>query len=88
MALEMGKTPLVMPNDREALELAMRCVGLVPPDRIKILRIKNTLCLTEVDVSEAYTQQIKNRQDLKIIKPPRNMSFDARGYFTEFFSES
>jgi uncharacterized protein (DUF362 family) len=86
MALEMGKTPLVMPNDKEALALAMRCIGFVPPDQIKIIRIKNTLCLSEVDVSEAYVPLIKEYSNLKIIRQAREISFDSDGYFSEFFS--
>ena len=87
MALEMGKTPLVMPNDQEALGLAMRCIGLVTPDHIKIIRIKNTLCLEEVDLSLAFLPEVEARPDLEIIRPPRPMAFDEQGYFTEFFNE-
>ena len=86
MALEMGKTPLVMPNDKEALSLAMRCIGFVPLDQIKIIRIKNTLCLSEVDLSQAYTPLIDDRSNLKIIRQARDMLFDTNGYLTEFFS--
>jgi hypothetical protein len=87
MALEMGKTPLIMPNDQEALALAMRCVGFVPPDQIKIIRLKNTLCLTEIDLSEAFTAQIKDHSKLKIIRPAEEMCFDEHGYFKAFYSE-
>jgi len=86
MALEMGKTPLVMPNDKEALSLAMRCIGFVPLDQIKIIRIKNTLCLSQVDLSCAYTHLIDDHPNLQIIRPARDMVFDTNGYFTEFFS--
>mgnify|MGYP003971918139 CR=1 FL=1 len=86
MALEMGKTPLIMPNDKQALALAMRCIGFIPSDRIKIIRIKNTLCLSEVDLSCAYTPLISERPDLEIIRQARDMVFDRNGYFTEFFS--
>lgn len=86
MALEMGKTPLVMPNDKEALSLAMRCIGFVPMEQIKIIRIKNTLCLSEVDLSEAYIPLIKDHSNIEIIRQARDMVFDANGYFTEFFS--
>ncbi len=86
MALEMGKTPLIMPNDRDALALAMRCVGLLPPENIKIIRIKNTLCLTDIDISEAFSDEIRHRKDLEVVRQARDMDFDSSGYFTEFFS--
>ena len=86
MALEMGKTPLIMPNDKEALALAMRCIGFVPTNQIKIIRIKNPLCLSEVDLSQAYTTTINDSSNLEIILQPRDMVFDTNGYFPEFFS--
>jgi hypothetical protein len=40
---EMGKIPLTMKNDKEALEIVIKCVGLIPKEKLKIMRIKNTL---------------------------------------------
>jgi len=85
MALEMGKTPLVMPDDRQALALAMRCIGFVPPESIRIIRIKNTLCLEEVDLSRAFLDEIREREDLEIISPPAPLVFNENGYLTRFF---
>ena len=85
LALEMGKTPLVMPSDKEALKLAMRCVGLTPPSEQKIIRIKNTLKLEEVEVSRAYAREIEERDDLSVIKGPEKIHFDSNGYFKPFF---
>ncbi len=73
-----------MPSDKEALGLAMRCVGLVPLQEQKIIRIKNTLELEEVEVSQAYAQEIKQRKDLTIIRRARKISFDPDGYFKPF----
>lgn len=86
MALEMGKTPLVMPDDRQALALAMRCIGFVPPESIRIIRIKNTLCLEEVDLSRAFLEEIRQRDDLEIISEPAPMTFGADGYLPAFFA--
>jgi hypothetical protein len=84
LALEMGKTPLIMPNDREALSLAMKCVGLTPPHKQKIMRIKNTLALTEVDVSAAYLEAIKGHPRLEIISTAQQMNFGPDGYLLPF----
>lgn len=85
MALEMGKTPLVMPNDKQALCLAVRCIGMVPLGDIRIIRIKNTLCLEEVDLSRAFLAQINADPGLQIIRGPCPMSFTPDGYLTDFF---
>jgi hypothetical protein len=81
---EMGKIPLTMQNDREALELAIRCVGLIPIEALKIMRIKNTLRLSEIDVSEAYAKEIQKRKDLQVVIAKREMAFDAEGNLEPF----
>ncbi len=81
---EMGKIPLTLKNDREALEIAIKSVGLIPLDRLKIMRIKNTAFLSEIDVSEAYEEALAARKDLKISLDKRPMAFDQEGNFESF----
>ena len=81
---EVGKIPLTLKNDREALEIAIQSVGLIPLDQLKIMRIKNTACLSEVDVSEAYEEALAARKDLKISLDKRPMAFDQEGNFESF----
>jgi len=81
---EMGKIPLTLENDREALDIAIRCVGLIPTDKLKIMRIKNTLRLSEIDVSEGYEAEMKKRTDLEIIQDKRHMAFNDSGNFSPF----
>lgn len=81
---EMGKIPLTLENDRQALDIAIRCVGLVPRDNLKIMRIKNTSCLNEIDVSESYEADVAQRNDLEIIKEKYTLAFDADGNLLPF----
>ena len=81
---ESGRIPLTLQNDRDALGVAIRCVGLVPLEELKIMRIKNTLCLSEVDLSEGYAAELKNREDLEIIKKWCDVEFDANGHLFPF----
>ncbi|MGD8521154.1 MAG: lactate racemase domain-containing protein [Desulfobacterales bacterium] len=83
---EMGKIPLTMKNDKEALEIAIKCVGLIPREKLKIMRIKNTSLLSEVDVSEAYEELLSIRNELEIVVEKRAMEFDAAGNLEPFFS--
>ncbi|MDL2227137.1 nickel-dependent lactate racemase [Deltaproteobacteria bacterium OttesenSCG-928-M10] len=82
--LEMGKIPPVAENDREAFKILMRSVGLVEPQDIRYMRIKNTLRLVEVELSEPYYALARGRDDLTIISEPAPPVFDAQGYFPEF----
>ncbi len=81
---EMGKIPLTTKNDREAVEIAIKCVGLIPVDKLKIMRIKNTALLSEVDVSEAYEEELAKRSDLELVLGKRTMGFGADGNLTPF----
>ncbi len=81
---EMGKIPLTLKNDYEAIEIAIKCVGLIPREQLKIMRIKNTAMLDEVDVSEAYEDDIRARDDLEVVMPKQALDFDAGGYLKPF----
>jgi hypothetical protein len=83
---EMGKIPLTLKNDREAIEIAIKSVGLIPRDQLKIMRIKNTTSLSEVDVSVGYEEELFRRRDLNIINPKRSMAFDESGNLEPFFT--
>ncbi|MGD1975450.1 MAG: lactate racemase domain-containing protein [Desulfobacterales bacterium] len=82
--IELGKTPLIMENDCDALRVCMMAVGLTPYAEQKIMRIKNTLYLDEVDISQAYVPELADRNDLEIIKPARSLKLDKNGYFSRF----
>jgi hypothetical protein len=81
---EMGKIPLTVKNDYEAIEIAIKCVGLITRERLKIMRIKNTSLLSEVEISEAYEDEISKRDDLEVVSPKREMEFDAAGNLRPF----
>ena len=81
---EMGKIPLTMKNDKEAIEIAIKCVGLISKEKLKIMRIKNTSLLSEVDVSEAYEEALSARTDLEVVKGKCAMEFDAAGNLEPF----
>ncbi|MBN1224135.1 MAG: DUF2088 domain-containing protein [Candidatus Aminicenantes bacterium] len=81
---EGAKIPPVMKNDRDAIEMAVQCVGMIPTDKLKIVRIRDTLHLIEVDVSEAYRDELLLRDDLKIVKKEKPFVFDGRGNLVPF----
>lgn len=74
--LERGKIPVVMANDREAIDLAMRTAGDVTPETVKIAVIHNTLHLEELLVSAPLLQAIKDPVE---VLGPWEMSFTEDG---------
>jgi hypothetical protein len=74
-----AKVPATFDTDREAVETALSCIGLTPPEKARVIRIKNTLMLGEIEVSEAYAAEIAGRPDLTPIGDASPLPFDAAG---------
>jgi hypothetical protein len=71
--------PLDYATDREILELALGTVGLVEPPEAKLLWIRNTLSLTEVECAAAYLGEARQRDDLEVLTGLRPLPLDAAG---------
>ena len=71
--------PLDYSSDRDILDVALPTIGLTDPERARLLWIRNTLDLGEVECGEAYWQAAQQRSDLEVIVPPRPLPFDAEG---------
>src|SRR5712691_3199418 len=74
-----AKVPATYDTDREAIETALACIGLTPPEKARVIRIKNTLRLGEIEVSEAFLAEVAKRPDLAVIGDGQPLGFDAAG---------
>ncbi|MBT6006398.1 MAG: DUF2088 domain-containing protein, partial [Prolixibacteraceae bacterium] len=63
--LERGKIPFIAENDLEAFELALRNCGNSLPGNERIIRIKDTLHLDELYVSDAILNEIKDNPQIE-----------------------
>ena len=73
--LERGKLPLVAETDTTALEYALRSLGLCNCEKVRLIRIKNTLNLSDLFVSASAYEQIREREDVEVMGefiPPVN----------------
>jgi len=77
ISLEKAAVPMYFETDREAIEVALGSIGLIPAAMSKIVRIKNTLRLDTAEVSEAYAEMFQQRPDLEIIGGPYRMEFNG-----------
>jgi hypothetical protein len=73
-----ARVPATYESDREAIETALDCIGLTPPERARVIRIKNTLMLGELEVSEAFAAEVDKRRDLTTLGTGA-LDFDAAG---------
>ncbi len=80
MNLDGAAIPIVMNDDREAIALAVKTVVRVQPEACRIVRIRNTLDLAEIQVSEPMLAEITARPErFQISSPAAAWSFDAEG---------
>ena len=72
-----GPLPLALPNDREAIEVALFSSLASTPERV--CRIKNTAMLDEMWVSPPLLAELERNPALRIVQPPSPVRFDDHG---------
>jgi len=80
---EADKIPVFLPNDRDAIAMALRTCGPIDPEKAKVVRIRNTLELERFWISESLAEMIKRDKALseriEFLGEPRAMQFDVLG---------
>lgn len=75
-----SRIPLTYDSDKEVLEAAFPYIPFInKPEDIKMVWIKNTLHLDELEVSEAFLDEVEERNELELVEKPRDMQFDTQG---------
>jgi acyl-CoA synthetase (AMP-forming)/AMP-acid ligase II len=80
MNLDGGAIPIVMNNDHDAIALAVKTVVRVKPEDCRIVRIRNTLHLGEIEISATLVDEVRNQPErFEIVEQPREVKFDVQG---------
>jgi Lactate racemase N-terminal domain len=74
------KIPMVMPDDRMATAAALFMCAGVSSQEARLVRIKNTLKLRRMWVSEALLRKV-DEDEVRVIEEPQPMRFDEEGSF-------
>lgn len=74
-----ARVPPYFDSDVEMLERCFATIGLKSPERSRVVRIRSTLHLEHVWVSEAYAEELAGREDLEVDGPPVEFQFDDQG---------
>ena len=75
--LEGGKIPIPMKDGDEAVRLALKTLNGIDPINARVVRIKNTLKLAEIYVSESMLNDVNSSSMLEAITSPAEMSFNT-----------
>ena len=71
-------------HDRAAVDAAVRCTWGVPPDRIRLVRIPNTLHIERVQVAEPLVAEVLEREDAEVAGEPFPLPFGPDGHLLPF----
>lgn len=75
-----GKMPMVLNTDHDALVVALKTCARVSPATARIVHIKNTLELEQIEVSESYLPELKSRKDVEVLSEPEPLRFSPEGW--------
>lgn len=76
--------PTVLKNDREAIQAAIKTCNALDISKAKVVRIKDTLHLDEIYISESLEKEAKNNKNITILQGPEEFYFDNEGNIKAF----
>jgi hypothetical protein len=69
--------PMDFDTDQDVIDAALPTIGLREPADARMVWIRNTLDVREVECSAAYLEQARARSDLEVLTPLRELPFRA-----------
>ena len=78
-SLDYVRIPVVVENDREAVQLALRCCLGHDPEQPRIIRIQDSMHTGTIFISEAMKKEAEASNKLEIISEAEDWPFDNKG---------
>jgi hypothetical protein len=76
---EGANLPVHLDSDRKVMDAALAILGTRPSDKARVMHIRNTLWLEEVEVSEPCLNELPKMTDFAVLRGPSELTFDASG---------
>ncbi len=73
------KIPMVLENDRQAIQAAIKTCNVLDYSRVRFARIKNTNLAHLLEISENLTEEARAHEYMDILSEPYEMVFDGDG---------
>jgi hypothetical protein len=77
-----GNLPVTLSNDRQAIEIGIQTARKRNFDKVKVVRIKNTLHIGEIWVSENMLAEVRANPLLEVSEEPIQWEFDDTGHLS------
>ena len=76
-----GRVPPIVETDRAGVTAGLSTVGVVGPEEVRVARITDTMRLERLYASTALIAEARGRDDLRVVREPEPIEFDADGGF-------
>lgn len=73
------KIATTLPNDKQTIQAAIKTCNILDFKTVKLVRIKNTLKLSEIEVSEPLLEYIKSHPNMEQLTEIYEIPFDENG---------
>lgn len=73
------KIATTLPNDLQCIQAAIKTCNILDFEQVKLVRIHNTLEISEIEVSEALLEYVKQHPQMEVIEGPSSFSFNEEG---------
>ena len=75
------KIPMIMQNDKEAVQLCIKTCNEIDKDNPRVIRIRNTLQLDNIEISRALLKEAEAHPDIEITGTLHTMTFNEENNF-------
>jgi hypothetical protein len=72
-----SKIPLVLPDERAAVQAAIGCCGRGRPDTVRLARIQSTAFVQMLEISAPLLEEARSRDDIEVVSGPHPMNLSA-----------
>lgn len=73
------KIPMVLDNDRSAIQAAIKTSNIEDKNKVKLIIIKNTKELHRIYISESLADEAGLRENIQLVGEPLEIEFDEEG---------
>jgi len=73
------KIPMVLKDDKQAIQAAIKTCNILDKEKVTMVRIKNTVSLGEIEISENLLDLARENPNLEIVSSSYDLQFDENG---------
>ena len=77
--LQRSMVPVVCPTDQAGVDTAYFMLRRKPPEEVRVLRIRDTLHLEHLWLSDSFLPEAREHPRLEVTDTPRPLAFDSGG---------